>query len=604
MEEIGAMTKGVPQAMRFQKLQDYIQRLTTPTPMIKKIIAVWKAGLLTGLKTLGLNIFANISHAELEIIKDIPATMVDKIVSLFTGKRTVAINTKGLSEGVKEGFEKGLRYLKTGFDERNIATKLDYSKINFGKGKIAQTLQAYTDTVFKILGTEDQPFYYAAKLRSLYEQAKVQAINKGLKGKSAQKFIDDLIQNPTDEMIKFASTDAEMAVFQNPTLLSKAASGITNAVPGAEFVIPFRRTPSAVAMQIFNYSPAGIIKTIFENIGKGKFDQRLFSKGLGRGITGTGALALGVILYKNNLMTTARPTSEKERELWRLEGKQPNSIKIGNKWRQVQALGPIGNVLLIGGSFQKAFEEKGSPTEAMAMGLADASQSFTQQTFLTGVSNFIDAISDPARSAEYVAGSTLASSVPTIVSDIARSTDTKERRTEDIWQKIIGRIPGLRQTLEPQISTLGEEIETVGNPLEIMADPTRPSKEKGSPVISEIRRLWDSGFKVSPTLLGDKKGYKGLTKEENTELWKRSGEIINSKLGNLFNSQDYQRLDDETKSKKIESFIDKSKINARAEMVLKLTQNLEGEELKKKLSELKAFGLMTKEVFNKYQEIK
>lgn len=604
MVAIKSMKEGTEKAMRFQKLQNYITDLV-PTPLMKKIITVWKAGLLTGLKTSGVNIFANISHFGAEVVKDIPATIVDRVISLLTGKRSVVFNIKGIREGVIEGGGKGWRYLTTGFDERNIGTKLDYTRINFGKGKLAQGLQAYTDTIFRIMGTEDQPFYYAAKLRSLYEQAKVEAINKGLKGQEAQKFIDDLIQNPTEQMIKYATTDAETMVFQNKTALGTAARSIQKlGGGGGEIVVPFSRTPSAVAMQVFNYSPAGAIKTLFENIGKGRFDQRLFSQGIGRSLTGTGVLALGVLLYKKGLLTTARPSGETEQKLWELEGKQPNSIKIGNKWRQVQVLGPLGNILLIGGSFQKAFDNSGSPSEAMAQGLANSSQSFTQQTFLTGVSNFIDAISDPTRSAKSIAGSTLASTIPTIVSDIARATDTKERRANEIFEKFQARIPGIRETLEPQVTVLGEEKARIGNPLEIMIDPTRPSPAKSTPIIEELRRLWDKGYKVSPTLLGDKKGYSSLTSEQNTKLWKRAGEIISEKLSNLIKSEEYNKMSDEKKSKTIDNFVDKAKIVARAEMVLELTNGLKGDEFKNKMSELKKSGLMKLDVYNKYLELR
>jgi hypothetical protein len=606
MKTINEMAEGTEKAMRFQKLQNHISDLV-PTPLFKKIIAVWKAGLLTGIKTSGLNILANVSHAGTEIAKDIPATIVDKVFSIFTGKRTKAFSLRGLFGGAKGGVEKGWQYLTTGFDERNIGTKLDYKRINFGKGKLAQGLQTYTDTIFHIMGTEDQPFYYAAKLRSMYEQAKVAAINKGLKGVEAQKFIDELIQNPTEEIIKYASMDAETAVFQNKTALGAAARSIQKLGGGlGEVVVPFGRTPSSVAMQIINYSPVGIVKTIAENIGKGRFDQRLFSQGIGRALTGTAALGLGAYLFNEGMMTLARPTGEKEQKLWELEGKIPNAIydPISKKWRQVQIAGPVGNVLLIGGYIQKNFSESGSPTEAITKTLAGASQSFSQQTFLTGVSNFIDTISDPARSAQSVAGSTLASSIPTIIADIGRATDTTERRANEIFEKFQARIPGVRETLEPQVTVLGEEKETVGNPLEIMADPTRPSPAQSTPLVQEFRRLWDAGFQVSPTLLGDKRGYVSLTSEQNTQLWKKAGEIINSKLSNLIKSPEYQKLPDDEKAKYIDNFVDKSKTNARVGMVIGLTEGLQGEELKVKLSELKSSGLMTREVFNKYLELR
>lgn len=604
MKEIVQMAEGEAKAIRFQGLQNYIKDLV-PTPLFQKIISVWKAGLLTGVKTSGLNIFANVSHAGgTEVAKDIPAAIVDKVISLFTRERTKTFTLRGVFSGAQEGIEKGFRYLRTGFDERNIGAKLDYRRINFGKGKLAKGLKAYTDTVFRILGSEDQPFYYAAKLRSLFDQAKAAAINKKLKGKVAQTFIDNLMRNPTDEMIRYATLDAETAVFQNVTSLSRAASGLRRAVPATEIIAPFTRTPSAVAMQILNYSPVGIISEVFKQIRRGMFDQRLFSQAMGRGVTGTGVLLLGAELYKKGMITGARPTSEKERELWNLEGKQPNSIKIDGKWRQVQVLGPVGNVLLIGGIFQKEFNESGSPTEAISNALAVSSQAFTQQTFLTGVSNFIDAISDPARSAEYVAGSTLASTIPTIISDVARATDTKERRATEIFERFQARIPGIREALEPQVSVLGEERLTAGNPLEIMIDPTRPSRAKDTIVIGELRRLWDLGFKVSPTLLGDKKGYSSLSKEQNTELWKRAGEITNEKLGSLFINEKYLKMSDDEKAKTVEDFVDKSKTNARAEVVIQVTKGLYGEPLKTELSKHKKSGLITKGVFKKYIELR
>ena len=158
--------------------------------------------------------------------------------------------------------------------------------------------------------------------------------------------------------------------------------------------------------------------------------------------------------------------------------------------------------------------------------------------------------------------------------------------------------------LEPQVTVLGKEKETMGNFLEIMADPTRPSPINDSPVIAEFRRLWNNGFKVSPTLLGDKKGFEALTPEQNTELWKRAGQITESKITGLLTKDAYWRLSDEEKSKVVDDIADKSKLFARVEMVLQLTEGLGGQELLAKLSELKKAGLLTKEVFNEYQRLR
>lgn len=599
MKVINNLPDGLDKAKRFQKLQDYVKAVV-PTPLIKKITTVWKAGLLTGIKTSGLNIFSNLSHATSEILKDVPSAVVDSVTSLFTGKRTKTFTTRGIGGGLKEGFDKGVEFFKTGFDERNIAQKLDYNKVNFGKGTVAKAFQKYTDTVFRVLGTEDQPFYYGALARSLRDQATAQAKNVG----KGLDYVEQLVKNPTEEMIRYATADASTAVFQNETYLGKAAKALQNIPVVGEILVPFGRTPSAVATQIVNYSPVGIVKTIIQNIGKGKFDQRLFSEGIGRGITGTGVLAIGVELGKKGLISLDRPKTEREQKLWELEGRKPNSIKIGDTWRTPTFLGPAGNLLLVGAHFQNALNNSGSPTEALTKTVLGAGKSFTEQTFLTGINSAVNALSDPDRYAESYIGNLVSSVVPTIVSDVARATDPLERRAENIGERVQSRIPGLRQGLEPQVDVLGEEKEIAGNPLEVLIDPTRPQKDVSTPVIKELRRLTDSGYEVSPTLLGDKKGFKVLSQKDNTELWKRAGEITKSKFESLFSKEAYSELNDEKRAKIVEQVIDKSKIVARAEMVIKLTEGLSDEKLKVKLKELKEGGLLTSDVFKKYVEIR
>jgi len=187
---------------------------------------------------------------------------------------------------------------------------------------------------------------------------------------------------------------------------------------------------------------------------------------------------------------------------------------------------------------------------------------------------------------------------------VAKSKDPKERRSESVLQRIQSRIPILREKLQPQVNILGQERDRVGNAFEVMLDPTRPSPNVSSSVTKELRRLTDAGYKVSPTLLGDRKGYDVLTQEQNTELWVMAGSITNEKLTNLFALKQYASMNKEDKTKTIESVVNLAKVNARAGMVLKLTEGLQGAELIAKLSELKTGGLVTEEVLNKYKELR
>lgn len=607
MNAIGTMPDGVEKAMEFNKLQDYVSSLV-PTPLWKKLITVWKAGLLTGLKTSGLNTMSNLFHGISEIAKDVPAVGVDSVASLFTGKRTMGLTVKGTASGVVEGFKKGWRYLKTGFDERNIADKLDYQKVNFGKSMFGRAIQRYEETVFHILGAEDQPFYYGAKARSMASQAIAEGRNARMSGKTLTDFVQRRIENPTDEMLRNATVDAETAVFQNPTALASIAKKIQS-IPGGEIVVPFGKTPAAVAMQLINYSPAGFVKTVGEQIVRGTFDQRTFSQGIGRAITGTGALWLGKTAWEHGMLALGRPSTEAEQKQWQNEGKTPNSIKIDGKWRSANVLGPIGNVLLTGGYFAQGFKETGSMFGGLVQASAGGLKSITDQTFLQGINQFTSAISDPNRSAGTFFSGLIGSIVPTIVGDVARATDSSERRVstaltpETIADKLKSRIPGARQTLEPQVDTFGHNVPTPDF-LTAMLDPTRPGIAKSTPVTDELKRLAEAGYQATPTQVGNKNGYKSLTPEQNTELWQKSGQILEAKLTNLFQTSQYKQLDDEGKKKVIDQFTQKAKDAARAAIVVEATRGMTGAALKKELSALKEDGVLTKAVFELYVDIR
>lgn len=601
MEDINKMPEGIEKARKLQKLGEKIQSYI-PSTLYQKIVNVWKAGLLTGLKTTGVNVASNLSHTISEVAKDVPGALVDKIVSLFTGERKLVFTTKGAGEGSLEGVKKGWDYLKTGFDERNIADKLDYKKVNFGKGKVADGLKKYTDTVFGLLGAEDQPFYYAAKLRSMTNQAMAMAKNEGLKGKQAKDFVQKMLENPTEDMMKYSTLDAETAVFQQDSWLARKAQNLQK---GLEIVLPFAKTPANVANAMINYSPAGIAKTIIENIGKGRFDQRLFSQGMGRGITGTAALAIGSALMANKLMNLGMPTSEKERKQWELEGRIPNSIKINGRWRNIGVLGPAGMVLIIGGHMREGMDETGSFAGGLAQAAGGFGSALTEQSFLSGVNKAIDAIKDPSRSFDGFASSLAGSIVPTLIADIARGTDQYERKTTGIKQRLQSRIPGARQGLQPQVDTLGNLKETPSF-IEVMADPTRPGNPstKNDQVVSELRRLMDAEQGVTPTQLGPTSGYETLTPEQNRKLLETSGKIARAEMEKLMRSKAYSRYDDEEKAKTIDSRVADVKVEARARIIIEALRGLSPADQTRKLAEMKKEGLLTKQVYSMYNSLK
>jgi len=318
---------------------------------------------------------------------------------------------------------------------------------------------------------------------------------------------------------------------------------------------------------------------------------------------------VGYELMKNDMITLGYPETTRERALWELEGRKENTIKIGGKWRNPIVLGPAGNLVLMGAYYRMGQQDSVSPSMGMYEGIKAAGlgglDAFKEQTFLTGINNFVKAFDDPMRFGPAYAASLGSSLVPTLVSDVGRSLDPLDRRSENVMERIQSRIPIAREGLEPRVDVLGKSVESAGNPIEIMLDPTRPAPDVSTKVTKELRRLTDAGFPITPTKLGGtKKGYAVLSQEENTELWKKVGSLVNSKLSALMSDPRYINASDEERAKIVEKFIDKARIDGRAAMVIELTDGLSGASLTAKLSELKAGKLLNSDVFRRYQELR
>lgn len=565
---IQKMPDGDAKMLEQQKLLDEVGKLI-PTPFLRKTITLWKANLLTGLKTSVRNITSNTVNLAAETAKDAPATITDMLSSIFTGKRTKTFTTQGIGEGSVQGVKEGLKLLTTGVDSRKTLGKMDVTPINWGNNPIQKAAKAYTDTVFRFLGAQDKPFYYARLKQSLYDQAGAEAINAGQRGN--QQFIKNLVDNPTEQMIKTSIHDAEMAVFQQKTKLGSIINAAKRSVEAeakkgnfgssvlsaiGEFTVPFTGVPSGVASQLINYSPVGIVKTIIENIGKGKFDQRTFSEGLGRGITGTGIMAIGAELAKNNLITLEYPTDAKEQQQWDLEGKKPYSILWDGKWRSIGSLGPQAQALLTGAAYAK----KGLSGAAIG-----ALKSQAEQTFLKGVSSLTEAIVDPTKKGMAYVGNIVGGFVPSIVSDVSRSMDPYQReinKTNDLkyLEDIIkNRLPVIRQELLPKRNAFGEIMKTEPAGALQMIDIFNSSQAKTSPVVQELRRLLDIEEGATPTKIPVTQSIGGqkikLSYELQDLLESKSGPVIKRIMEETIATPQYQALTDDKRQQLLQKII-------------------------------------------------
>lgn len=533
-----------------------------PSSFKDKAVTLWKAGLLTGIKTQTGNTLSGGASFAMKKASDPLAAGIDKLISLKTGKRTKTLTFKGVGSGAGEGMVKGWDSLKTGIDERNIeANKFDLKQVNFGPSKAGQAAQKYVNTVFGVMGAADRPLYYATLRNNLQDIAKAEAINNGLKGGKRAAFIADFVKNPPTEKFQTATDAAEKAIFGNDTVLSRAAAGLRQSVAGnpvssaaVDVILPFTKVPSAVVSRIIDYSPVGAVKTAvlaIKNAKKtGVLDQRALSEGLAEAGVGTGVIAIGMALRESGLLTGSYPEDKKERELWKLEGKQENSIKVGGSWLSLNYTSPLGQLLGVGGKIADAKKEGSSTPEALAVGAAGGASTVLDQSFLQGVQGALDTVSNPVEEVPKFLNRQAGSLIPTLVGDTAKATDPLQREADNPLEAMLARVPGASQKLNPKRDAFGDPLARQNDPVRAMIDPFRSSDIKPStPLNSELRRLQDAGEGIIPlrdsSYLGDEKK---LSKAELNKIGSEVGPKIKSAWEKIIADPRYAKLSDADKN--------------------------------------------------------
>lgn len=587
---------------RIAELQAMVEK-QVPSSNLDKGIGLWKAGLLTGIKTQTGNTLSGISTNLMKLPADAIASPLDMAFEKlgktqfgkklgFEGKRSKAFTVRGTKEGAVEGVQKGWKSLKTGIDERNMETsKFDTKRLVFSNSPAGKAAQKYTDTVYGLMGAADRPNYYINLRRNLNDLGLVEAMNRRLKGPERAKFLEEYIANPPTKAFQEATNAAEKAVFANDTQLSKWAGALRQASedkPIAKAAIniamPFTKVPSAVAMRMVDYSPVGAVKTLIEQISKvkktGAIDQRALVEGLSEAGIGTGAMVLGYKLKEAGLMTGSYPKDPKEQELWKLEGKQPNSIKIGNGWKSINYTSPAGQVIANGSKIYDAYAEGKRGLDLVSSSAAAGAKTLTEQSFLQGVQGALDVISDPERSAYKYIKNTAGSVIPTISSDIAKATTGTQKRVDDIKDSIVSRIPIANRTLSDKIDAFGEPLKRQSNSVNTMVDPFRTSDVKDpNPLNTELRRLQDAGFGVMPTPVDKKISFgskeKGnleefvLTPDQQDAMNKKIGKITKERWNQIIATDSYKQMNDREKQKALSDLLTDARALGKADYASK-----------------------------------
>ncbi len=157
-------------------------------------------------------------------------------------------------------------------------------------------------------------------------------------------------------------------------------------VPGVNWFVMFVRTPMNLFKQMIEYSPAGFATAI----GAKNVQQQL-----AKAFVGSIFQASGAWLVANTETTTSAPRGLKEKEAFYAAGRQPWSIRLGDKWLSFNQMPPpIAITLATAAYVKEKFADK-TMTVAQEKGflktVAGFGEFYTNQTYLKGIGDLVKA---------------------------------------------------------------------------------------------------------------------------------------------------------------------------------------------------------------------
>ena len=494
------------QRMAYSRAEQIVES-KLPVTVRDKIKAFPRISILTGTRTQVRNIVGNVVHGGYETAREnTVGLLTDIITSKFTGERKLSGNVVGKSTAYIKGFGKGIYEWY-----KDIKNKVDTSPTKT-RGEIKRNSRTFNNAflnaidvvVKKGLSLGDRPFYQGAYEARMYELAK---LNEKSKTKMS-----------IEEMVADAQAYALDKVYQNDSTVKKVATRIRNvskeinnpfwqgvAEVGMTITVPFTETPANIFDKVLENSPIGIAKAVSE-LGKtknGTFNQLKFVQTLSRGLTGTGLMAAGAMLFAKGLIAIVPYDEEYDKyRFLQSMGVQNYALKVGNKYYSLSWLEPIATPLLIGAEMLRGKEDDKNILENIYGTTKIAIDSFFEASFVQGISELFsgDSIGEGI-SNKLLDAHSMFTPLSAFSKSLAQWVDPYVRETKDddglkqMLKERISQTPFLSKTLPAKIDVFGNEMKTLdgeNSVFNVFFNPANVTDYVTTEVHDELIKVYDN----------------------------------------------------------------------------------------------------------------
>ncbi|UNK77879.1 hypothetical protein MNQ96_09755 [Sphingopyxis granuli] len=194
-----------------------------------------------------------------------------------------------------------------------------------------------------------------------------------------------------------------------------------------------------------------------------------------------------------------------------------------------------------------------------ALWLASVAANLGSRTWLTGMTDALDALLEPERySGSFISKLIGSATVPTGSAQLARTLDPTMRETPDIGSYMQSRMPGKSDDLFPKRDVWGQPIVGEGGVGPDIVSPIWTSTDRRDPITAEALRV---GATVSPPSKGD------MTPKQFDRLQPVVGNLARRWIGELIASPEYRAMDRDSQADEIGDLMSKARKAAKAHVL-------------------------------------
>ena len=428
----------------------------------------------------------------------------------------------------------------------------------------------YEDAVFKRFTYADALAGYLQANGVTAEQMDSGQVDKNLLAKARDYAGQEALKATYQDRNQFS--DLISSRFREGTTAAKVANTAIDAV------LPFRRTPANILVRGFEYSPAGLIKSLTSDllqVKRGNMSGAEAIDHIAAGLTGSGLFALGAWLLSEGLVTSGGSDDQEQEDLNALTGKQNYALNLpGGGSVTLDWLAPEALPFFMGVEFMEALGEGGFDLETVTDALSSISEPMLELSMLQSLNDLIDSVSYAESSEKMVsmAGSALVSyltqAIPTLGGQIERTTESDRmssftdrnssvpRDLQYALSRASARLPGDYQQI-PYIDAWGRTESNGGllsNAFANFLNPAYTSQTNETAADQEIQRLLDAGQTgVVPDRVSQSQKVDGkyLSADQYVQYATTKGQTSYDIVSEMIDSDLYQGMTDEEKANAI-----------------------------------------------------